>query len=169
MAAMQGRARFHWPEALACNGKSPSARRDAARPKAKRPKAPVAGKLQKLLEGFCADSHEDERIAVNSNGSMLFLPVAGIEWLEAADGGVTLHVGKATHVVPDTFAAMAAKLPSGRFMPLSPTMLVNAARIKELKSIPNGGNAVLLDNGTRLIVLYTPCGSAILPSRRLSG
>ena len=102
------------------------------------------------MEGFCPEPRQEEQIAVNSNGLMLFLRLADIEWLEAVDNGVALHVGKQTHVLHETFAAVAAKLPSGRFLCISPSTLVNLAQIKELRTLFHGRCAVLLRNGARL-------------------
>ena len=96
--------------------------------------APAPQSLDGLLDGFCPEPHPEEQIALNSNGLMLFVRVADIEWLEAADNHVALRVGQMTHCVRDTLAAVAAKLPPGRFLRLSPSMLVNIAHLKALPS-----------------------------------
>ncbi len=71
---------------------------------------------------------------MNSNGQMLFLRLADIEWVHAADWGVELRLGRQTHRLRDTFAAVAAKLPPDRFLCLNPRLLVNIKRLKELRS-----------------------------------
>ena len=101
-------------------------------------KAPAPQNLNGLLEGFCPEPRPEEQIALNSNGLMLFLRVADIEWLEAADDYVALHVGQMTHCVRETLAAVAAKLPPGRFLRVSPSTLVNIAHLKALPPSPLG-------------------------------
>jgi two-component system LytT family response regulator len=103
-----------------------------------------------MLEGFCPEPRQEEQIAVNSNGIMVFVCLADIEWLEATDDGVALHVGKETHKLRDTLAAVATKLAPGRFLRISPSTLVNLAQIKELQPMFHGRCRVLLRNGTRL-------------------
>ena len=107
-------------------------------------------KPKELLDGFCPEPHQEEQIAVNSNGLMLFLRLADIEWVEAVGQGVALHVGQMTHLLRDTLSAVAAKLPSDRFLRLNRSTLVNIAQIKELQPAVQGGYDVLLRDGTRL-------------------
>ena len=103
-----------------------------------------------LLEGFCPEPRQDEQIALNSKGFMLFLRLADIEWLEAAEDGVALHVSRHKLLLHETLAAVTAKLPPGRFLRIAPATLVNVAQIKELQPISHGRCAVLLRDGTRL-------------------
>ena len=84
------------------------------------PLKPLAQQKPKgLLEGFCPEPCQEEQIAVNDNGLILFLRLADIEWVEAADNCVELHVGQQTHRLRDTLAAVAAKLPPDRFLRIS--------------------------------------------------
>ena len=103
-----------------------------------------------MLEGFCPEPHPEEQIAVNSQGLMLFLRLADIEWLEAADNCVALHVGKETHVLRETLGALVAKLPPGRFLRIGPRTLVNVQQIKDLQPLRHRRCRVLLRSGTRL-------------------
>jgi two-component system LytT family response regulator len=103
-----------------------------------------------VLDGFCPEPHPEEQIALNRNGLMLFLRLADIEWLEAADNRVALHVGRETYVLRETLAALVAKLPPGRFRRIAPCTLVNVAQIKELQPLRHRRCAVVLRSGTRL-------------------
>ncbi len=103
-----------------------------------------------MLDGFCPEPRPEERIALNSNGRLLLLRLADIDWLEAADQSVVLHVSKETHVLNDTLAAVMAKLPPNRFLRISPSALVNLSQIKHLRPMCQSEWQVLLRNGTRL-------------------
>lgn len=105
-----------------------------------------------MLEGFCPEPPQEEQIAVNSNGLMLSLRLADIEWMETADNCVILHVGKRTHRLRDTLAVVAAKLPPGRFLRVSRSTLVNIEQISGLQWMFFDEYEVLLRNGTRLTV-----------------
>ena len=63
---------------------------------------------------------------------MLSLRLADIGWMESAEEGVKLHVGKHTHRLRDTLAVVAAKLPPGRFLRISRSTMVNIEQIKGL-------------------------------------
>ena len=169
---MQGRARFAWREDRGQTGESPARRwlpagpthaPDQAlpdkpalsqKPKARRgstpAKRPAPDKLKDLLDGFCPDPSQDEQVAVNPNGLMLSVRLADIEWMEAADECVKLHVGRHTHRLRDTLAVLAAKLPPGRFLRISRSTLVNIEQIQGLQRMFFDEYEVLLSDGTRL-------------------
>jgi two-component system LytT family response regulator len=109
------------------------------------------------LEGFCPEPNQEEQIAINSNGLMLSLHLAEIEWMEAADNCVKLHVGKQTHRLRDTLAVVAAKLPPGRFLRISRSTLVNIEQIMGLQRMFFDEYEVLLRNGTRLTLTRAYC------------
>ena len=123
----------------------PEARRGPARIKRLAPPKP-----QDWLEGFGPEPSQEELIAVSSKGQMLCVRLADIGWMEGADDCVKLHVGKHTHRLRDTLAAVAAKLPPGRFLRISRSMLVNIEQIKGLQQMFFDEYEVLLRNGTRL-------------------
>jgi two-component system LytT family response regulator len=81
---------------------------------------------------------------------MLSARLADIEWMEAADDCVKLHVGRHTHRLRDTLAVLAAKLPPGRFLRISRSTLVNIEQIQGLQRMFFDEYEVLLRNGTRL-------------------
>ena len=172
MATMQGQGRFAGRGKAVCTRKSPTARGRAVAaaripgpalpgllPRCRKPAvSPTFAPLtkvapqgsDKVLEGFCPDPCTEEQIAVNSKGLMLFLRLADIEWLEAVDHGVLLHIGKETHVIRETLGALVAKLPRGRFLRIGPRTLVNVQEIKDLQPMRHRRCRVLLRSGTRL-------------------
>ena len=109
-----------------------------------------------MLEGFCPEARQEEQIAVNSNGLILFLRLADIEWAEADGDCVKLHVGRQTHLLRDTLAAVGAKLPPDRFLRLGGSTLVNIEQVKDLQPLPQGDYEVLLRNGTWLTLSGRP-------------
>jgi two-component system LytT family response regulator len=113
--------------------------------------------LNGMLEGFCPEPPQEEQIAVNSKGLMLSLRLADIEWMEAADNYVKLHVGKQTHRLRDTLAVVVAKLPPGRFLRISRSTLVNIEQISGLQPMFFDEYEVLLRNGTRLTLTRAYC------------
>jgi two-component system LytT family response regulator len=91
-----------------------------------------------------------ERLAVKSGGRVLFLKTDEIDWIEAADNYVSLHVGNETHLHRETMSSLEELLPPAKFLRISRSTIVNVDRIKELQPLFHGEYAVLLRNGTRL-------------------
>jgi two-component system LytT family response regulator len=91
-----------------------------------------------------------ERLAIKSSGRVVFVKIEDIDWVEAADNYVSLHVGAEEHLHRETMSAIEAQLPAARFMRISRSTIVNVDRIKELQPLFHGEYAVILRNGTKL-------------------
>jgi two-component system LytT family response regulator len=72
-----------------------------------------------------------------------------IDWIEAADNYVSLHVGKESHLLRETMTAVEARMPK-QFLRISRSTIVNTERIKELQPLFHGEYAVILRDGTKL-------------------
>jgi two-component system, LytTR family, response regulator len=90
------------------------------------------------------------RIVVKSSGTVLFVRVEDIDWIEAADYYARLHVGPRSHLVRETMAALEQKLDPGRFFRVHRSAIVNLDRVKQLQPYFRGQHVVVLTDGTRL-------------------
>ena len=91
-----------------------------------------------------------ERIAVKSGDRVLYLRVADIDWIEAADDLVKLHVGKTVHDHRATMAQIEQRLPASRFIRIHRSTIVNIERIREFQPWFQGDWILVLADGTRL-------------------
>jgi two-component system LytT family response regulator len=98
--------------------------------------------------------HNAERVSgrfpIKSGGRVIFLKTEEIDWIEAADNYVSLHVGNEAHLHRETMSALESRLPEETFLRISRSAIVNVERIKELQPLFHGEYAVILRNGTRL-------------------
>jgi two-component system, LytTR family, response regulator len=108
----------------------------------------IREQLSALLSELRPVSQAD-RIAVKTEGRVVFVKTADIDWVEAADNYVSLHVGKDSHMLRETMTTIESRLPS-QFMRISRSTIVNADRIKELQPLFHGEYAVILRDGTKL-------------------
>jgi two-component system, LytTR family, response regulator len=92
---------------------------------------------------------QPDRIAVKSEGRVVFVKTGDIDWVEAADNYVSLHVGKDSHLLRETMTSIESRLPK-QFLRISRSTIVNTERIKELQPLFHGEYAVILRDGTRL-------------------
>jgi two-component system LytT family response regulator len=107
-------------------------------------------KLSALLEDLKPDPKQTERIAVKSGGRIVFLRLSEVDWVEAADNYVKLHVGNDSHLLRNTMNAFETRLPKESFLRISRSAIVNVEHIKELHPMFHGEYVVVLRNGTRL-------------------
>jgi len=111
------------------------------------------------LDGLLAEikSRPDTpgRLLIKTDKKMVLVPMDDIDWVEAADNYVVLHVGKESHIQRETLSAMEIKLPSDTFIRISRSTIVNINRIKELQPLFHGEYAVILKTGARLTLTRT--------------
>jgi two-component system LytT family response regulator len=93
---------------------------------------------------------QSERLAVRSGDRVLYLRVADIDWIEAADDLVRLHIGKAVHDHRATMAQIEQRLPASRFLRIHRSTIVNVERIREFQPWFQGDWILVLADGTRL-------------------
>jgi len=112
----------------------------------------AGGEARPATSGFPpgASHPPRERLVIRSSGRIYFIPIADIDWCEAAGNYVRLHVGSQAHFVRQTMSHLEAELGSPRFARIHRCTIVNINRIEELRSSFNGEYIVILKGGTRL-------------------
>ena len=91
-----------------------------------------------------------ERVMVKGRGSIYFIKVADIDWIEAAGDYVSLHTGKKTHLIRETMTGMVKKLDPKRFVRVHRSSIVRVDHVKEIKPYFHGDYIILLHDGTEL-------------------
>jgi two-component system LytT family response regulator len=107
-------------------------------------------RLAALLAELKPEAQAPERIAIKSSGRVVFVRTNEIDWIEAADNYVNLHVGNESHMHRETMTALAERLPPKKFLRISRSTIVNVERIKELQPLFHGEYAVILRSGKTL-------------------
>jgi two-component system LytT family response regulator len=110
----------------------------------------VAELLGRLAVGAGSAPGHLSRLAVRSGGRVTIVDVADIDWIEAAGNYVKLHTGGAAHMLGRTMTEMEATLPSGRFVRIHRSAIVNLDRVKELRTEDNRDFTVVLHGGAVL-------------------
>ena len=110
----------------------------------------LSEKLSALLLELKPESGKVDRIAVKADGRVLFFKADEIDWIEAADNYVNLHVGQESHLHRETMNSIEKKLPGRKFLRISRSTIVNVERIKELQPLFHGDYVVILRGGAKL-------------------
>jgi len=107
-------------------------------------------RLTGLLEELQWRQKQLTRLVIRSAGRIFFLRVEEIDWLEAADNYVRIHVGRESHLVRETLQSLQERLDPSRFLRIHRSTVVNLDRIKELHPLFHGDYVVKLVDGTEL-------------------
>lgn len=91
------------------------------------------------------------RIPVRNRRRVHFIDVDDIDWMEAADNYVCLHVGDQTHLIRATLTEMEERLDPDRFLRIHRSRIVNIDRIREVHPRGSGDCALILHDGTELL------------------
>jgi two-component system LytT family response regulator len=91
-----------------------------------------------------------ERLVVRSQGHVLFLSVADIDWIEAAGYYACVHVGRDTHVLRRPLLELERDLGDERFIRIHRSIIVNVDRIRALEIQSAGEYEVVLKSKVRL-------------------
>jgi two-component system, LytTR family, response regulator len=96
-----------------------------------------------------------DRIAVRSSGKVVLVPFREIRWIEASGDYITLHTISERHTLRETMASAESMFPTGRFIRIHRSFIVNIDFLRELRPLFRGEYAVILTDGTRLVASRT--------------
>jgi two-component system LytT family response regulator len=109
-----------------------------------------AARLARALEQLAPTRPRVERFLVKERGRSSFVPVAEIDWIEAAGNYLKLHARSGTHLVRTTMKEIEARLDPARFARIHRTAIVNLDRVRYLEPWSHGDQLVVLQSGERL-------------------
>lgn len=107
-------------------------------------------RLTSLLKDLESREKRLTRLIVRSAGRLSFVRVEEIDWLEAADNYVRIHVGRESHLIRETLQSLEARLDPAKFLRIHRSTVVNFDRIKEMQPLFHGDYLVRLQDGTEL-------------------
>lgn len=90
------------------------------------------------------------RIAIKDKGQIIFVEVAEVDWIEAADYYACLHVGQKSYLLRRSMMELEQELDGNMFCRIHRSAIVNLERVKALELNAEGENEVVLKNGARL-------------------
>jgi two-component system LytT family response regulator len=91
-----------------------------------------------------------DRITVKSEGRLMSVNTADVDFFESAANYVKLHVGSQSYSVREKISALADRLDPRRFARIHRTTIVNVDRIREVQPWFSGDAFVILHDGQKL-------------------
>ncbi|HEV8538902.1 MAG TPA: LytTR family DNA-binding domain-containing protein [Bacteroidota bacterium] len=91
-----------------------------------------------------------KRIGVPSKDRISLIPVDEIDWIEAADYCVNIHVAGKTHFLRETLSALEARLDPSNFIRIHRSTIVRVNAVREIEPYFSGESVAVLHDGTKL-------------------
>ena len=91
-----------------------------------------------------------DRITVKSDGRVMFVKAADVDFIESAANYVKVHVGAQSYSVREKISALADRLDRRQFARIHRTTIVNVDRIREVQPWFSGDAIVILRDGQKL-------------------
>ena len=90
------------------------------------------------------------RFTVKLGGRVIFVNSADVDWIEADNYYIKLHVGSRAHLLRLSMKELDEKLDPKSFWRIHRSAIINLDRVEELRQRPNGEYVVALKDGTEL-------------------
>ena len=107
---------------------------------------------QKITLQENISQQEPQRLALRSLGQVSYVQIPDIDWVEAEDYYVRVHVGGKSHLLRRSITALQRELDPRTFCRIHRSTIVNLRRVRGLELSGQGEYRVLLDSGERLRV-----------------
>ncbi|OQA37773.1 MAG: Transcriptional regulatory protein YehT [Acidobacteria bacterium ADurb.Bin340] len=111
--------------------------------------------LEGLLEGVRRERPWLDRILVRQGDRHVLLRCSQIQWIEAEDNYVRLHVEGTSHLLRQTLTGLLQRLDPAQFRRIHRSAIVNLDFIRELQPWTSGDHLVLMRDGTKLTLSRT--------------
>jgi two-component system LytT family response regulator len=99
--------------------------------------------------------HFAERLVVGVARGARVVPVAEVEWVEAADNYVRVHAAGGGGLLREPLRDLERRLDPARFARVHRSALVNLARVRELRPLPSGDYTLTLRSGAEVTLSRT--------------
>ena len=117
----------------------------------------LAQQLSKALELLesknAAPTYEiPAKLALKTSTRVVLVDPSEIDWVEAADYCLRVHVGTTAHLLRESMQTMQQRLGGANFVRIHRSSIVNVDRIREIQPLFHGDYVVVLIDGTKLRV-----------------
>jgi two-component system LytT family response regulator len=111
--------------------------------------------LASLLASLRRERPFVDRLLVKQGDRHVLVRTAALQWVEAEDNYVRLHVDGTSHLLRQTMAGLLARLDPAQFRRIHRSAIVNLDCIKEFQPWTGGDHLVIMRDGTRLTLSRT--------------
>jgi two-component system LytT family response regulator len=109
-----------------------------------------AQKIEPLLQSFGEEKRYLNRLAVREGDRFLIIDARDIDWMEAREGGVLLHVGAEEHTVARPLSELETRLDPSLFFRAHRSIIVNLDQVREIIPWFAGSHRLRLNTGAEI-------------------
>jgi two-component system LytT family response regulator len=106
--------------------------------------------LNSLLETLASPTKYLSRVAVRTTGKTYFVSLDDVDWIQAAENYVQLHVGQTRHLVHVPMQTLHNSLDPAKFLRIQRSYIVNVSRVKEVENAGRGEYVFVMKSGDRV-------------------
>jgi len=106
--------------------------------------------LARARDWIAQEKSHDARLAIKSAGQVILVKLSEIDWIEAADYYVSLHVAGRTHLLRRSLADLEKELEGRGFCRIHRSAMINLDRLRGLSTDEEGEYQAELTCGVRL-------------------
>lgn len=114
----------------------------------------LADSLRAFLRGRAPAAPETKgfmtRFMVKAGGRVTFVRACEVDWIEADNYYIKLHVGGRSHLLRLSMKELEDSLDPKSFWRIHRSAIINLERVKELRQMPGGEYVAVLKDGTEL-------------------
>ncbi len=115
----------------------------------------ITGKVPAEMDEWLAEGTElspkyPDKIAIKDGGDITLVPIAEIEWVDAAGDYMCIHAAGQIHIMRITMKQLEVQLDPSLFQRVHRSTLINLNRVEKICSHINGEYHLILKGGTRL-------------------
>ena len=111
--------------------------------------------LDALMTGIRQERPWVDRLLVRQGDRHILVRTATLQWIEAEDNYVRLHVEGTSFLLRQTMSGILARLDPNQFRRIHRSAIVNLDCIKELQPWTSGDHLVIMRDGTKLTLSRT--------------
>jgi two-component system LytT family response regulator len=111
--------------------------------------------LEALMVSLNKDRPWVDRLLVRQGDRHVLVKTESLQWIEAEDNYVRLHVEGTSHLLRQTMAGLLTRLDPARFRRIHRSAIVNLDCIREFQSWTGGDQLVIMRDGTKLTLSRT--------------
>jgi two-component system LytT family response regulator len=97
-----------------------------------------------------ARTERPHRLLVREGRNWSYVPVAQIDWIQAAGNYVEIHIGGRTHLYRERLSDLETRLDPNQFARVQRSVIVNLERIAAFTPTAYGDYGIVMHDGTRL-------------------
>jgi two-component system, LytTR family, response regulator len=107
-------------------------------------------KLLDFIELLRAEHQHVTRFVVRSGSRLSFVRASNVDWIDAADNYVRLHVGGREHFLRDTLKSVEIQLDPEIFVRVHRSVIINLDRVESVEPYSHGEYVVTMKDGAKL-------------------